>query len=50
MIVRYILVMTLIKGDGRESEWDSMDTALDVPGLWPIREYVSRWQGKPRSM
>ena len=32
--------MTKWRGDGREWEWDLVDTTLEVTGIWPIREYV----------
>ena len=36
--------MTENKGDGGEREWDSVDVALETPGIWPIREYMRRRQ------
>ena len=27
-------------------EWPPVSTALEVTGLWPMREYVRRWQAK----
>ena len=31
-------------GNGREWEWYSVDSALEVKWLWPIREYMRRRQ------
>ena len=36
--------MTVIKGDAGEWERASVDAALDVTGIWLIREYVGRHQ------
>ena len=32
------------RGDGAEWEWDLVVTALEVTGIFPIREYSRRWQ------
>ena len=45
-ISRQIVIMTEIDEDIREWEWDTVDAALEVAGIWPIREYVSIWQAK----
>ena len=36
--------MTERMGNGREWEWYSADSALEVKWLWPIREYMRRRQ------
>ena len=41
-IDRWITGMTVRKGDGGECEWDSVDTALETTGIWPIRDYIRR--------
>ena len=43
-IARQIVGMTEIKGDGWQWELDSVDTALEVTGIWPIRGYFRRWK------
>ena len=43
-ISRQIVGMTEIDGDIREWEWESVDAALEVAAICPIREYVSSWQ------
>ena len=42
MIARQIAGMTAWRGDGREWEWALVDVAVEVTGLWPIRDYVRR--------
>ena len=34
------------RGDGREYEWALVDAALEVTGIWPMRDYVMRCQVK----
>ena len=41
-IVRWILVMTVRKGDGVEWGLDLVDAELDITGIFPIREYMRR--------
>ena len=36
--------MTACRGDGGEWEWVSVDVAMEVTGIWTIKEYMSRLQ------
>ena len=45
-ISRHIVEMTDIYGDSREWEWDSVEAALEVACIWPIRKYVRIWKTK----
>ena len=38
--------MTARKGGGSKWEWGSVDAALEITGIWSIREYVRRHQAK----
>ena len=41
-ISRHIVGIMTQRGDGGELEWASVDAALEVTGIWSIREYVQR--------
>ena len=43
-IPRRITGMTARRGKGGEWEWASVDTALEVTGICPVRGYVKRWK------
>ena len=43
---RCIAVVTVWRGDVRECEWALVGVALEVTGIWPISEYVMRFQVK----
>ena len=43
-IPRQIAGITEWRGDGSEWKWSLLNAALEVTGLWMIREYVRRWQ------
>ena len=45
-IKRWIARVTARKGNRGEWEWSSVDAALEVTGIWTIREYVRRQQAK----
>ena len=49
-IARQVVVITERKGYGREWEWYSVNAALEITGLWKIREYVRRRKEKFQSM
>ena len=36
--------MTAKRSNGGEWKWSSVETALEVTGIWPIRGYLHRWQ------
>ena len=40
----HIVEMTDINRESREWEWDSVEAALKVACIWPIRKYVRSWQ------
>ena len=44
IIARRMAGMTPRKGDGDKWEWASVDAALEVTGIWPIKEYMRRRQ------
>ena len=39
---RKIVRTTVRKGDDGEWEWASVDAALEVTGIWPMRKYMNR--------
>ena len=45
-ILIWIAEMTLRRGDRGEWEWALVDMALEVTGIWPIRECMGRQQAK----
>ena len=38
--------MTVSKGEGREWELASVDSSLDITGLWYIQYYMRGWKAK----
>ena len=45
-IAIWITGMTENNGEGREWEWDLVDAALELTGIYLMREYLRRQQAK----
>ena len=45
-VARRIMGMTARRGNSMEWEWASVDAALEVTGIWTIREYVRMRKAK----